>query len=238
MLLTLQKWFNGKQEYYTGVALYSQLMHHDARLLELFKKGPTEFTRKKLGEELLSHYTRLNAQKALESQGSLLGVKAVKMKSSGEIPSENGVENKNPELYRVCKEKADQLYKETMNLRAELFALGRPDDYTDLNTPDKIEQRSKLAIDIVTKYQQVSKLYDEADHVRIYGKLPYQEAAEENEYDALPDHLVKQTLDNLRKNYNKMKKRPQTPERTSLLQKHKANIEKLEARWHLLKPEK
>ena len=57
---------------------------------------------------------------------------------------------------------------------------------------------------------------------------------EETEYDNLPDHLVKKTLDNLRKNYNKIKNREQTPERIELLQKHEKNIKKLMAKWDLL----
>src|SRR6185436_13976409 len=138
MLQILRKWFNGKKEYFTGVSLYSQIQGHDHHLLELMKKGPTEFTRKKLGDELVAHYALLQAQEGAKIQGSVIGVRAVKMKSSANSANGNGqlVENseiKNPELYRVCKEKADRLYKEVMNQRAELFALARPDEYTDLN---------------------------------------------------------------------------------------------------------
>ena len=96
-------------------------------------------------------------------------------------------------------------------------------------------------MNVVEGYKEASELYDKAEYVRINGRLPDQPALEpddESDYDNIPDHMVKQELDNLRKNYNKMKKRPQTPERVVLLQKHEMNIKKLEDKWHSLKPKK
>lgn len=162
-------------------------------------------------------------------------------KASGDKPSLPELPGPaNEVLFQVCKQEADKAYKEVMNLRAELFAMARADDFSDPNTPDRIQQRSKLAVKVADDFKRVSLLYDRADHVKLHGRLPDQGEPDDEELDTdgLPDHLVKTTLDNLRKNFNKMKKREQTPERVALLQKHEANITKLQARWLLLKPAK
>jgi ribosome-binding ATPase YchF (GTP1/OBG family) len=124
-----------------------------------------------------------------------------------------------------------------MNLRAVAFSLATVEGFEDVNRPDLVAKRSPIVVDAVIKYQRASKLYDIAKYVHDHGRLPNEDAEhdEATEMDAVPDELVKSTLDNLRKNYNKMKKREQTPERVALLQKHVTNIKKLEARWHLLK---
>jgi hypothetical protein len=125
-----------------------------------------------------------------------------------------------------------------MNSRAVLFSMATPADFTDPNRPDLIAQRRKLAIQVVLDAQRVSQLYDKAAYVREHGQLPgaTDDQGEETDVDAIPDNLVKPKLDNLRKNYSKMKMRDQTPERLALMQKHHSNILKLEARWLLLKP--
>ena len=122
-----------------------------------------------------------------------------------------------------------------MNARAVVFALANTGDFSDPNTPDRITARAKLALQVVQGFVKTSQLYDNAAFVKEYGRLPGSESGDDNEYDHLPDNLVKPTLDNLRKNINKIKKREQTPERVALLQKHEANLKKLESRWHSLK---
>lgn len=109
--------------------------------------------------------------------------------------------------------------------------------FEDPNTPERIDARCKLAISVVQGSQIVAQLYDQAEHVKMFGRLPDQDAIDGNEYDNLPDTLVKVTLDRLRNNYNKILKRDTTPERLALLQKHKANIQKLQAKWRSLNPQ-
>lgn len=144
--------------------------------------------------------------------------------------------NENPDLYTACKLQADNTYKKAMNHRAVLFSMVPSELYEDPNRPDLVEQRSKLCILVINLYNEASELYDKADFVRINGVLPEVVKNTIDEIDIIPDHLVKSKLDNLRKNYNKTKKREQTPERITLLQKHQSDILKLDKRWLSLKP--
>jgi hypothetical protein len=283
MLDTLRAWLNGKKEYYTGVAIYSQVGDNKA-LLQVFEKGPTDFTTKRLGEELFDICIKLKAaqhelssssntsisnlsQRAhrsdntaarITADGARQAEDAFREGTASSLPPTNQIPQHqqtsaqieqrsteksftapvNPVLYEACKLAADKQYKEVMNSRAVLFQLAKHEDFEDPNTPDRIKARAKLALEVVAGYQQASKLFDDADYVRIHGRLPNNpDDDEQNEYDLLPDHMVKQTLDNLRKNFNKIKKRDQTPARVAALQKHAINIKKLEARWLLLKPQ-
>ena len=232
MLDALRAWLNGNREYFTGVALLQQLSTNTA-LLNLLRKGKTDFTYKRLQDELLQICNKMKAYPSFVIQ------KNVPPAAKPSQQDQTGDEIKNPALYNACLKEAHLLYKEMMNERAILFASANVESYEDVNRPDLVHERSKAAVDLVVKYQRVSQLYDRANHVKLHGALPQylqQENEVQNEYDSLPDHLVKQTLDNMRKNYNKIKKRPQTAERIALLQKHEANINKLVARWQLLKP--
>lgn len=264
MLDDLRAWLNGDRDYNAGVLLYAKAGNNEA-LKKLFAKGKTDYCYERLQAELLKICRQLKQPNAKQSDnaepsadaaegsvhlqrlrptdsiGGQVRQSAPEARGQENSTNKNGeVQNPNPALYQVCKAEADKSYKEVMNLRAELFALARPDEFSDPNTPDRIQQRSKLAVKVAEAFKNVSQLYDRADYVRMHGRLPDQGEpdSEELDPDGLPDHLVKQTLDNLRKNYNKMKKREQTPERVALLQKHEVNIEKLEARWLLLKPAK
>lgn len=254
MLEPLRAWLNGSKEYNTGVALYGQLGSNTA-LLNLFVKGPTDFTRRRLQEELLSICNRLKS-----TSNDNPGTPAENI-SRPAVPYESHTRNQLPQghnihkvsddlileqkreeqpvnavLYDATLQQANKLYKETMNNRAVLLGLANAEDFTDLNTEAKINTRAKLALSVVIGWEQTSALYDKAKYVKEHGRLPDQEdKQDENEYEHLPEHLVKQTLDNLRKNVNKMKKREQTPERVALQQKHEVNIEKLLKRWHSLK---
>lgn len=259
MLEQLRAWLNGDREYAAGVVLFSQLSENKP-LVQLFSKGKTDYCYQRLQEELLHICNRLKS----ELNGSRGENTPVGQSSTTSIPVTSGTEQSHADnatntrgvlafvttpsidqdkqgLYDACKAEADKHYKEVMNQRAELFALARPDITIDLNVPDKIQGRSKLAVQVAEGFKHVSALYDKADYVKLHGKLPNEAqtgADEELNVDNLPNHLVKQTLDNLRKNVSKMKKRAQTPERVALLQKHAGNIKKLEARWRSLQPAK
>ena len=244
MLEALRTWLNGNKEYWKGVILYEKL-GDNADLLELFKKGPTSFTTKRLGEILLEicnelkskHHDVEGNQAGTEISKETLGrVKKTKQDATlheGSIRNEPG-KFANSDLHTAAHLEATKCYKQTMNDRAVLFSMLN-NDLVDLNTPDRILSRAKLSVNVVTGFIKASALFDKAAFVAEFGHLPDGEPSEENEYDHLPDNLVKSTLDNLRKNYNKMKKREQTPERVALMQKHEANIQKLALRWDSLK---
>jgi hypothetical protein len=242
MLEILRSWLNSDKDYYRGAAIYLKVGDNQ-QLKNLFAKGPTDFTTRKLREELQSIYKNLKVgqtpgQKVQPSKPQQhAGERSTELPTKTVVNTATAEAPVNPDLYQVCKAQADKGYKEVMNLRAELFALANTDDYGETNTAEKIAQREPLALAVVKKWQTVSALYDKADYVRIHGKLPASSTDddEEGDIESLPDHQVKQALDNARKNYNKMKKREQTPERVQLLQKHEHTIKKLEARWHSLK---
>lgn len=227
MFQTLQVWLNEKGDYYTGVAIYSQLSH-DANLLTILRKGPNEFREKRLKEILLEAYENLKGAAPTKSATKTPAKKITKLHV--EQPPVN------PELYNACKIEADHKYKKVMNDRAILFKMAQVENFQDPNTIERIEARTKLAIDVVQEWKTVSELYDRANYVKLHGRLPDNGEEEENEYDHLPDHLVKLRLDNARKAYNKLKKKESTPERVALMQGHEETIKKLEKKWHSLKP--
>lgn len=241
MLDTLRAWLNGDREYFSGVIIYSKVGDNEA-FLKLLSKGKTDYCHERLQNELMRICIELKSkQHGIKKTDQSKNIKSIapsvdeglgKTKDAGSGPNED--------LYRACKADADKTYKALMNLRAQLFALAKSEDFSDPNTPDKIEQRSRMAVNVADGYKTVSQLYDKADYVKKHGRLPNDQDPDDDELnvDGLPDHLVKQTLDNTRKNYNKMKKREATPERVALLQKHEINIKKLEARWHSLQPNK
>lgn len=257
MLEALRLWLNNSRKYWAGVILYSQC-NPDTRLIALMQKGKTDFTTKRLYEELLAECNRLKSLQNANIYEPATNTEETEHRknetntntrtaNSTTFRADKGTsfvpiisppkEPANPTLYQACKLKADNMFKEAMNDRAVAFSLAKVEGFEDVNRPDLVQKRSPLAVSAVVKYQRASKLYDIAAYVREHGRLPNEDTEhdEATEMDAVPDELVKSTLDNLRKNFNKMKKREQTPERIALLQKHEGNIKKLEARWHLLK---
>lgn len=235
MLDILRAWLNGNRNYFTGVVLYSQL-GDDKDLLAVLEKGPNDFRVRRLQEELLNICNQLknvNTQPRLRSD--LPGKSMPQHKGLDQV----GPAPANPDLYAACKAEADHLYKKVMNDRAVLFSLARESDFADPNLPEKIKAREKLAIDVVTGFQKVSRLYDRADYVAKTGRLPEDDDSSENEIEQenIPDSLVKQQLDNARKAFSKLKNKEATPARVALMQKHEINIKKLEEKWRSLQPE-
>ncbi len=254
MLDILRAWLNGKRDYFAGVGLLAQMGASDA-LIRVLSQGCSTYTRKRLDDELMAICKKLkeaaneeanapdskvitHKNKSVKNSFQTPNPQKIKLASAVRTPETETKQEKpvNEALYKSCKEKADNRYKEVMNERAVLFAMTKQEnDFEDINTPEKIAERAILAISVVQGYQKLSVLYDQADYVFRHGVLPSDGVVEEeDEYTHLSEALVKPTLDNLRKNYNKMKKREATPERVALLQKHEANIKKLEAKWHSL----
>lgn len=232
MLASVRAWLNSSRNYYSGVAILSEI-GCDKALLEVLQKGPNDFRVRRVEEEMLAAY------EGLITSGSPKKIPLTPEKYSAKTPEnipqqETQEKPVNEELYAVCKREADLLYKKVMNDRAVLFALANEEDFLDPNMPDKVSKREKLAIAVVTGWQKVSEFYDRAAYVKQNGRLPNTEENIISEYDSLPDELVKQQLDNSRKAFNKLKKKEATPERVILMQKHKINIEKLEAKWRSL----
>jgi len=221
----LELWLNGEREYFTGIVL-------------LKKFG----AKNDLANTLLSKKNNYNITRLEQEIRKLISPTLPTPAEQPPTPKqiiETEVDNTtcaNVELYEVSISEATKAYKEAMNMRAELFALCRVESWEDPNLPNNVQIRSRIAVDVVTKYNYASKLYDRAEHVRKVGRLPDNEEENHvNDYANLPDVMVKQTLDNLRKNYNKIRKREHTAERTALMQRHQANITYLENKWDLIK---
>ena len=235
MLDQLRGWLNGNREFIPGVLLYQHLGENDS-LKSLFNKGFSNYCNARLQAELLKICDTLKGKLAVVDnketskiliESSFKIAKPIKAEPSFAPPGEHT----NPDLYTAYKLEADRAYKEAMNHRAILFSMLPADVFEDPNRQDLIDKRSSYAIAAVELYNKASALYDQANNS---WKIVPPEASVE--LDQLPDISVKPKLDNLRKNVNKLKLREQTPERVILIQKHQADILKLEERWLSLKP--
>lgn len=228
MFELLRTWINGKKNFYEGIVLYSKTIGNDAFFM-ILSKGETVFNRKKLDAKLLEQFYILKAGH-VETPVNILP----KISPEVIIAPDTFLTS---DLYKACKAEALNIYKEAMNKRAILFNMAKVEPYQDPNENDKPRTRAQFALDAVILYNKSSSLFDRADYVAKHGHLPTDDITSiDEEYQDLSDHLVKQTLDNLRKNVAKMKKREQTADRIALQEKHSANILKLEARWLSLKP--
>lgn len=253
MIDNVRRWLNSSRDYNKGVAIL-QLAGGDADLLTVLVKGPNDFRVRRLSEEVIAIYENLKSNKdAIPANIPAAAADNVPADPDKNLPEkqknhpttkredtgapEPDGTNANPELYAACKQEAGQEYKKVMNLRAVLFSLAKVEDFTNPNMPDKIKAREQMAIDVVTGFQKVSELYDQAEFVKLNGRLPDTEENTTEEFAALPDYLVKDQLDNARKAYNKLKNKEQTPKRIELMQKHEENIKKLEDKWHSLQPQ-
>ena len=225
----VKDWLNGTKEYWTGVFLYKKYGTDKAFLIAL-NKGKTDFLYQRLQKDLKAIVEAENKKQAAPSATT---TPTIQPKISPLVKKDYS----DTPLYIACKKEADLLYKQVMNDRALLFASFDINGLDDVNAPDKVLQRSKPAIDVIIGYRRLSKLYEKADFVKLNGRLPNDVPDEDDEInvDGIPDHLVKQKLDNARKNFNKMDKREKTPERIDLLEKNSKLIKQLEARWQSLK---
>lgn len=248
MIEALRSWFNGKRDYSTGTKLY--IIYGDNLLLKnSFVKGETNFTRRRLEEELTKIFE--NAVKLLqtgqlencEGSGKIMeAISPVSELSASPIkdkPSELVRQPLNPDLEKICDAEAKLQYKQMMNTRAELFAhIRNVAEYEALNSPDRIGQRLPLALSIIKQNYGVGEAYDKLAHVRQHGQLPNQEAIQVEDISTVPDAEVKATIDNIRKNLSKMRKREATAERVVLMQKHTENLVTLLKRWDSLKSDR
>jgi hypothetical protein len=231
----INSWLNSSKDYFTGRVIARKIPHIQPNVLELLQGPPSPLSCRVLEQTLQGALLALNVSQQLENDDAPIRVRNVTLKPI-EPPAEQVTEEPiNPLVYQAAKQQADMKYKEVMNIRAELFAASRTVIGEDVNRPDKVQQRTRLAIDVVKGFIEVSELYDKVDYIKTTGRIPNSDTTDDDDVILIPDIMVKQTLDNLRKNLNKMKKREQTPERIVLQQKHESNLLKLEERWRLLK---
>jgi hypothetical protein len=203
---------NGK-DYWKGVYIYSSLPDNNPQIVSRLKDCRNDSNVRVLDKLLLDAFLKL---------------KEVEVYNHAAAASTDTDNSAAADVYAECKKEADTAYKQLMNSRAILFSLANKEK----TTPEEMEQRRELALQVVTGYKTVSELYDKADYVKQHGTLPDTKPVEEKK---VPDVMVYCVLDNLRKNVSKLKKRPPTPERLQLIAQQSLQIEELEKRWHLLK---
>jgi len=218
MQAALRDWFNGSRDYAHGASLFC-IWSDDPSLKNLFLKGASDYTRHRLHEELEKLYSTTKQEQKPPDPPA---VQTAVIKPS-----------KNPDLEQACDDKAMQLWKQMMNDRAVLFNLTKVDGWDDINTPDLVEKRRVLALQVCAANYQVSKAYSDLEFVRDFGHLPQ---TEEKEGPAeVADVNLTRAIDNLRENLRKLRKRAQTPERLALIQRHEAVLEQLLERWNTIK---
>ena len=236
MFETLRTWLNGTREYYTGVAIFNSFSHNK-QLKEIFSSAKSDYKRGRLFDEIKSHYDllKLNSSNIVESKLStqekvIFFTKKESIDSN--ISNECIIES---EIYKQARAAARKVYKQCMNLRAQLFLLASVEDWQDQNSPDIVAKRSKMAVDVVLLYNEASHLFEISDYVKIHGRLPIETASDDsNIYEHTPDYLIQQELSNARKALSKLKNKPVNDARILLIAKHQKNIKILENKWHSL----
>jgi hypothetical protein len=233
-------WLKGNRDYGMGVALYVAY-GTDRKLKHALLQGKNPFNEKRLLAELSAMVHEMPVPGPANSQPQAVKFTAVPYRQQSEqnpLPSIRITESSTALIARVQQE-AFTAWKELMNKRAMLFALCQTDGWEDENEPGKVAMRGKLALEILEFHDKVVlPAYNRLDHVRATGTLPKEMSAaptQEEAYSALPDHQVKRTIDNLRKNLGKMRRREPTPERLAMIAEHEANLQKLLRRWDSLK---
>lgn len=258
MLQQIRDWLNGNRAYEYGIILLKQCPPVNDQLINLLiEVGPNSRNNVRLHQALLKEYEslRLEAPAVVVDASDRIEEAKAKPHSSLIIhnsslknskPSKPAQHTKPPKpsktyedspIYLSARQEANLFYKDLMNERAILFNHCKVENWEDVNQPVLVQLRSKAAVKIIQDYRHLSALYDKAEFIRVNGRLPFAENHAENEYDALPDYLVKTTIDKLRNNINKMRKRELNTERIALIEKHEENLKKLRERWHLLKPQ-
>lgn len=242
MIEVIRIWLNGKREYFPGLAIAMQF-HKNNAILDVMRKADNARNKERLLTIMQEEFTRLST---LQQNAGVPIPKKVKSPvrpvASYQVPATdqpevNPIHLQSP-VYLAAKEEADKAYRQAMNLRAVLFNKANVEGWEDPNTPERVKDRCKLAIDVVIAYREASRLYDKADRILQSGSVPAPEEALEEDYQALPDALAYKQLSNARKALSKLKQKQKlnpTADRLALMEKHQANILKLEAQCRTLK---
>ncbi|MBC7509375.1 MAG: hypothetical protein H7320_11615 [Ferruginibacter sp.] len=233
MFETIRTWLNGTREYFTGVAIFNKFSDNTI-LKEVFSAGKSAYKEERLFDEIKNYYSILKDEQSSDA------VSVVDEKETNIIPpvlvQKKTIEDySDTELFKQAHQGAMKLYKQCINIRAQLFGLATVETWQDQNSPDMIAKRAQMAIEVVMLYNEASKLFEVADYVKLHNRLPVEVVPiEEDPYSNVPDFLIKQELSNARKAFNKLKNKPVTDERLVLMAKHEANIKILEKKWHSL----
>jgi hypothetical protein len=140
----VRKWLDGPGDFPKGVELYRQVDHSPV-LLALFERSQNQYTRKKLREELEEHYRKYaDLPRPEKPVNSLPQVDAFSL----------------PDVLKAKNTRKNELYKETLRLRAQL-----KDKIADQLTP-RLKTRSRLTIAEVC---QMMEQQDRAGRMRPFS---------------------------------------------------------------------
>jgi hypothetical protein len=205
LMKLIDKWLKSSQNFIVGAAIYKTI-GKDPLLKNLFEQAPTDYSRKRLLEEL----TRLNAVPAAVvvdgmsmSTASLIVAAATKAQEWQEMPSGNDA------VLRSLQEQWKPLYARMNYLRHEL-------DQFKGNTPEMIERRKPMASEILQLEKQCINIWARRDHYMKEGRLPDDQVKQKK--DEIPTDPVKlgRYLEglarNIRRNKFEMEKQPDKPE--------------------------
>lgn len=223
----LAAWLNSNRDYKTGVQIYLKYGDNQ-QFVQLLLDGETQYTRANLFENLKTIYYQIKngtsqTNTVVKKQHTEVTVPVVPHPDQKPVV----VKTQTPKLqkgtlYDACKLQADKLYKELMNLRAELFQLCpivetkmENDEFTFVN------DRRNIVLRMMDLQYETDQAYDKLRYVEEHGVLPTVKEAKEEEIPSNPIQLMN-FKKNLVSGINKLKKKEQTPERIALLT-HKLN---------------
>jgi len=222
----LAAWLNSNRDFKTGVQIYLKYGDNQ-QFVQLLLDGETQYTRTNLFENLKTIYYQL---KNGTSQTNTVVKKQHTEVTAPIVPHADQkpviVKAHTPKtqkgtLYDACKLQADKLYKELMNLRAQLFSLCDINDSKMDNDSKLVLQREKIVLQMMDLQYETDQAYDKLRYVEEHGILPNFKEAKEEEIPTNPIQLMN-FKKNLVSGINKLKKKEQTPERIALLT-HKLN---------------
>lgn len=150
----IKNWLSGGKRIYTvGCILYNRYGVDEA-LKILFEKGKTDFTEKRLADELK---------------------KIVEPSTTNHQPSTINHDSFPPSSNKIISSLRDQwmpIYTEMNYKRHEL------DKFLNQKTDAAMRRRAKLAMEILSLEKQCMKIWRDRDHYLEFGKLPGQEKTE------------------------------------------------------------
>lgn len=228
----LTAWLNSDRDFAKGVEVY--LKYGDNKqFVQLLLDGETQYTRTNLFDNLRKIYYDLkngNTQTDPVVQKQHMESKVPEVTHADQSERTVQTEPQKVEsgsLAEASKMQADKLYKELMNLRAQLFSLCDANSDSNDNDVNLINQRESIVIQMMDLQSQTDQAYEKLRYVQEHGSLPN---ANEDKPDEIPTNPIQ--LMNFRKNLisgiNKLKKKEQTPERIALLSHKQTQLAKVD----------
>jgi hypothetical protein len=210
----LLAWLNTSRPYQQGVEIYHRL-GSDVALKDRLLRGTPSHMAEELFQALRCVYYSL---KGITPQAAPAPKPEPEAAPTAPVP-------RNPELEAACKQEADKAYKVLANVRALLFNQCTVEAEPRENLSAKVDARGELAMAILDLHPKVDELYNRYRYVQAHGRLPDEPTATPEE--AIPQNPVLQERMrlNIIKCINKLKLKPQTPERVAYIQTLSAKLQ-------------